>query len=104
MPSSFDFRIYEWTRKIPRGSVCTYGALAQAAGCGSARAVGQALKRNPFAPEVPCHRVIGSNLSMGGFQGKTGGESIRRKEALLAEEGVVFKGGRLADPARLFRF
>jgi methylated-DNA-[protein]-cysteine S-methyltransferase len=103
-PSAFDRLIYQWTRQIPKGSVCTYAGLARAAGCGSSRAVGQALKRNPFAPEVPCHRVIASDLKIGGFQGQAAGETIQRKRDLLEKEGVSFKNGRLAEPSRLFRF
>lgn len=104
VPSAFDRRIYACTRRIPKGFVSTYAELALAAGCKSPRAVGQALKRNPFAPRVPCHRVISSDLKIGGFQGKTVGDTIGRKKALLAEEGVFFQDGRLADPSRLFRF
>jgi methylated-DNA-[protein]-cysteine S-methyltransferase len=103
-PSAFDLSIYELTRRIPSGCVTTYGELARAAGCGSARAVGQALRRNPFAPEVPCHRVIAADLKSGGFQGERAGKRVRSKLALLESEGVAFKDGRLADPARLFRF
>ena len=71
---------------------------------GSPRAVGQALKHNPFAPEVPCHRVIGSDLRIGGFGGKTAGEKIRAKIELLASEGVAFSDGKLADPGRVYSF
>jgi methylated-DNA-[protein]-cysteine S-methyltransferase len=48
--------------------------------------VGQALKRNPFAPEVPCHRVVASDGSLGGFHGERQGEMIERKRRLLEEE------------------
>lgn len=102
--TSFQRKVYDVTSRIPRGFVSTYGAVAEEIGCRSCRAVGQALKRNPFAPVVPCHRVIASNLSIGGFQGKTGGVSIIRKIRLLEKEDVMFRNGRLADPARLFRF
>lgn len=103
-PSAFDKRIYQLTSRIPRGFVCTYGELARAAGCGSARAVGQALRRNPYAPGVPCHRVIASDLRPGGFQGACGGTKLSNKLGLLESEGVVFQNGRLADPARVYRF
>lgn len=53
---------------IPKGKVSTYGALSQVLKS-SPRAVGQALRRNPFAPQVPCHRVIASTLELGGFSG-----------------------------------
>ena len=54
------------------------------------RAVGSSLKRNPFAPKVPCHRVVASNLALGGFQGSTDmcGGNLKRKVEMLEEEGV----------------
>lgn len=55
-------------KAIPPGKVTTYGAMASALHS-SARAVGQAMRRNPFAPRVPCHRVIAVNLELGGFSG-----------------------------------
>ena len=68
------------------GTTITYGELARRIGCRSAQAVGQALKRNPFAPEVPCHRVIAANGSLGGYFGEREGEMIERKRTLLNEE------------------
>jgi methylated-DNA-[protein]-cysteine S-methyltransferase len=78
--------------------------LAEAVGCKSARAVGQTLKRNPFAPLVPCHRVIASDLTPGGYRGKQTTSMIHRKVALLASEGVYFKNGKLTDKRKLYRF
>lgn len=104
MPTEFQMRVYEAVRRVPRGRVTTYGQVARLIGCASSRAVGQALRRNPFAPKVPCHRVIGSDLRPGGFRGRRSGAAIRRKLALLAREGVRFREGRLADPSRLFCF
>lgn len=99
----FQRRVYDALCEVPRGWVTTYGRLAQRIGCGSARAVGGALRRNPFAPQVPCHRVIASDGSIGGFSGKRQGAEIRRKLALLREEGVEFDDdGRLRDPACLW--
>lgn len=98
-PTEFERRVYEATSRIPRGRVTTYLHLAEEIGCRSSRAVGQALRRNPFAPEVPCHRVISSSLGKGGFAGKTEGEKLAWKLRLLAEEGVEFKNGKLGDPS-----
>ena len=64
----------------------SYGELARRIGCRSAQAVGQALKRNPFAPDVPCHRVVASDGSLGGFHGERKGEMIERKRQLLERE------------------
>ena len=97
----FQRRVYEALLAVPPGTVTTYGRLARAIGCGSAQAVGQALRRNPFAPAVPCHRVIAADLRLGGFAGETGGEELLRKQNLLAAEGVRFRDGRLAEPDRL---
>ena len=102
MVTEFQNRVFAVTRRIPRGRVATYKAVAQAAGCMSSRAVGQALKRNPFAPRVPCHRVIASDLTIGGFEGEQAGAAIRKKIAMLAREGVAFENGKLKDSARLF--
>lgn len=77
--------------------------MARRVGCGSPRAIGQALRANPFAPEVPCHRVIASDLSPGGFNGQTRGPQRARKLQLLAAEGVHFENNRLADPKRAIR-
>ena len=71
---------------VHAGSTITYGELARRIGCRSAQAVGQALKRNPFAPDVPCHRVVGANGSLGGYFGKREGDMIERKRRLLNEE------------------
>lgn len=101
-PSPFDQSVYAVVRAIPAGRVATYAAVARALGCGSPRAVGQALRRNPFAPQVPCHRVISSRLTLGGFQGHTIGQPMAAKRQLLAKEGVQFDpDGRLLDSARV---
>lgn len=100
--TEFQRRVYDACSRIPRGRVATYASLAGVLGCGSPRAVGQALRRNPFAPEVPCHRVIRADFGIGGYSGATDGGKIARKLKLLAAEGVVFADGRLADPARVW--
>jgi len=88
--TAFQQRVYDATRKIPRGSVVTYGELARRIGCGSARAVGQALRANPFAPEVPCHRVVAADGSLTGFGGQCDTAALMRKRRLLEAEGVAF--------------
>lgn len=96
--TAFQRQVYAVVAQIPRGRVMTYQGLARAIGCGSCQAVGQALRRNPLAPAVPCHRVIKSDLSIGGFAGAREGGEVVRKLALLAEEGVLFTNGRLQNP------
>ena len=100
----FQQRVYDAVSLIPKGRISTYKAVAVQIRCGAPRAVGQALRRNPFAPRVPCHRVIAVDLTLGGFQGETQGPALRRKVSLLKREGVLFENGRLAEPGRLFTF
>ena len=96
--------VYSAVRKIPSGCVTTYKILTNAVGCRSCRAVGQALRKNPYAPEVPCHRVIASNLQIGGFEGQMQGNSIEKKKKMLKAEGITFMNGKLADQSNLFWF
>lgn len=103
--TEFQQRVYAAVSAIPRGRVVTYAELARHVGCGSAQAVGQALRRNPFAPQVPCHRVVPSDLTPGGYCGRTTGRELSRKLALLEAEGVFFADGVLVDAARkCYRF
>lgn len=82
----FQRRVYMEVLNVPLGTTITYGELARRIGCRSAQAVGQALKRNPFAPEVPCHRVVAADGSMCGYFGKREGEMIERKRKFIEEE------------------
>ena len=95
--TGFQEKVYAAVKRIPQGKVTTYKLLAKEVRCKSSQAVGQALKRNPFAPMVPCHRVILSDLSIGGFAGQTHGEEITRKQMLLKQEGILFDNGKLCD-------
>jgi methylated-DNA-[protein]-cysteine S-methyltransferase len=70
---AFNQRVYEITRAIPPGRTLTYGEVAARLGePGAARAVGQALGHNPFAPVVPCHRVLAAGSGAGGFSAEGG--------------------------------
>ena len=91
--------------QIPRGRYSTYQAMADHVTKTShktcARAVGNAMKNNPFAPEVPCHRVLASDGTLGGFKGSWGeeGKYASLKHQLLAEEGVKFDSrGKVKGP------
>ena len=101
-PTAFEERVYDAARMIPRGCVTTYAVIGRIIGCRSAQAIGQALSRNPYAPGVPCHRVIRSDLTLGGFSRQVDGPEIARKARLLAAEGVRFVDGKLVDEARLW--
>jgi methylated-DNA-[protein]-cysteine S-methyltransferase len=91
----FHQRVYEFTRHIPPGATLTYGEVAQGLGePGAARAVGQALGANPFAPVVPCHRVLGVQTATGGFSAHGG---LQTKLKMLEIEGARFGGPGLFD-------
>lgn len=84
--STFYRRVYEVARSIPAGQTWTYGQLAARAGSpGAARAVGQAMARNPFPLVVPCHRVTGAQGWAGGFSAHGG---VSTKFRLLRIEGA----------------
>jgi methylated-DNA-[protein]-cysteine S-methyltransferase len=81
----FHQRVYEVARTIPPGNTLSYGDIAARLGSPrAARAVGQALGRNPFAIVVPCHRVLGAGGKIGGFSAQGGIDTKRR---MLALEG-----------------
>jgi methylated-DNA-[protein]-cysteine S-methyltransferase len=82
----FERRVLLADHQIPRGRVMTYGGLAAKVGVpGGARAVGNVMAGNPFPLIIPCHRVIRSDGSLGGFGG-----GLPMKKALLEKEGVAF--------------
>lgn len=83
--TDFERAVYRATLAIPRGQTRTYTQIAVAIGRPQAvRAVGNALNRNPFAPDVPCHRVVRSDGSVGGFASGT-----EKKKRLLRREGAL---------------
>ena len=87
---AFHRRVYEVARAIPPGATLSYGDVAARAGApGAARAVGQALRRNPFAIVVPCHRVLAAGGKVGGFSADGG---IGTKLRMLSIEGAEVNG------------
>jgi len=87
----FHRRVYEAARTIPPGKTLSYGDIARRVGApGAARAVGQALGRNPFPIVVPCHRVLAAGGRIGGFSAQGG---IATKRRMLAIEGAQLNGG-----------
>ncbi len=87
---SFNQKVWALTARIPQGKVTTYADIARALHTKAYRAVGNALNRNPYAPEVPCHRVIGSDGSLTGFAW-----GLDKKRAILKREGIRFRGGKV---------
>lgn len=84
--TEFQRKVYLELLNVERGTTISYSELGRRIGCKSAQAIGQALKKNPFAPDVPCHRVIAKDGSIGGFMGKRNGDAINKKIKLLKEE------------------
>ena len=102
---SFEDQVWYLMKKIPKGKVTTYKILAEQLGTKAYRAVGNACRKNPYAPKVPCHRVVQSNGSIGGFNGHTSGPSITKKVHLLQKEGIPIKKGKIVNFQRfLYKF
>jgi O-6-methylguanine DNA methyltransferase len=92
--------VYRLTKQVPSGKVTSYSALAEAAGNPkAARAVGSIMRVNPYAPVVPCHRVVYKDGRVGGFGDK---EGVTKKIDLLFREGVSVKDGRIEDFDRVY--
>ena len=86
-----DFQIKVWRalKKIKKGKVKTYKEVSMAINRPkAARAVANACAKNPYAPEVPCHRVIRSDGTLGGFSSPGG---TKTKKKMLKREGFHFK-------------
>ena len=87
--TQFQLKVWKYLEKIPKGKVKTYREIAKAVGKPKAfRAVANAVGKNPYPPKIPCHRVIRSDGSLGGYSGKGG---IREKRRLLILEKVFIK-------------
>jgi len=85
----FRRRVWDTLAQIPVGESRTYGELARQLHT-APRAVGGACGANPIALVIPCHRVVGTHGSLGGFMGVTDGDPIAIKRWLLAHEGYRF--------------
>lgn len=80
----FQLRVWAALRKVPRGEVRSYGEIAETIGASqAARAVGAACGANPAPIAIPCHRVVGASMTLGGFSG-----GLERKIQLLQLEGM----------------
>ena len=89
----FSDKVYALCKKVPKGRVTTYGQIGKKLGKGMIyRAVGVALNRNPHSPKVPCHRVVKSDGTIGGFA-----HGIKKKISMLKKEGVLVKKNKIVD-------
>jgi O-6-methylguanine DNA methyltransferase len=97
--TTFSEKVYAVCKRIPKGKVSTYREIGNAlGGYGQVyRAVGAALKNNPYAPIVPCHRVVCSDGRIGGYKGAKSGKKTALKASLLKKEGIIVRKGRVVD-------
>ena len=85
--TKFQLKVWRFIKKIPKGSIKTYAQVAKAIGNPLAiRAVANAIGKNPYPPKIPCHRIIRSDGTLGGYSGKGG---IKTKRKLLKNEGIT---------------
>jgi len=92
MPAQFQNKVYNILSQIPKGKVTTYKMIADKLNSKAYRAVGSACNKNPYAPNIPCHRVVNSDGRVGGFaRGK------KAKILLLKKEGVFVKKDKIVD-------
>ncbi len=93
----FNEKCYSLLKKVPKGRVTTYKELAHALNTKAYQAVGSAMRNNLYAPQVPCHRVVKSDGSIGGFKGKKTGNAISEKINMLKKEGVHVKNNKIKN-------
>lgn len=90
---TFSQKVHDLLKEIPEGKVSTYRIIAHKLGTKAYRAVGTAVKNNPDAPRIPCHRVVKSDGSVGFYSG--GGTKTKIK--MLQEEGIKIEEKRIVD-------
>jgi len=87
--TKFQIKVWNYLKKIPKGKLRTYSQVAKAINKPLAvRAVANAIGKNPFPPMIPCHRVVRSDGSLGGYSGKGG---VTTKKVLLKKEKIHLK-------------
>lgn len=102
-------KIYSLLQRVPKGRVTTYKELAVAIGTKAYRLVGRYMGENPYPymtcsdlkTRIPCHRVVSSNGTIGGFMGSSTGNHIKQKIAMLRSEGVRIQANKVQDFARI---
>ena len=92
---NFAQKVYKIVKDIPKGKVMTYKSVAEKLGSKAYRAVGNALKNNPDPKQIPCHRVVKSNLEIGGYFGHIDDYLSKEKENKLKSEGVKIENGKV---------
>ncbi len=98
----FQEKVWELIKKVPKGKITTYKIIAEKLGTKAYRAVGTTCAKNPYAPIVPCHRVVNSNGSVGNFSARGG---MKAKINLLKKEGIEIKNNYIVSfKEKLFKF
>ena len=97
--NSFNEKCYSVILKVPKGKVTTYKEIARKLNSKAYRAVGNAMNKNPYAPRVPCHRVVKSNGEIGGFA-----SGVKKKIEILKKEGIEIKNNKIDLKKYLFKF
>ena len=100
MNNNFNKRCYQKLVLIPKGMISTYADIAKSLDSNAYRAVGNAMAKNPHPVAVPCHRIIKSDGTLGGYA-----LGISKKIQLLKKEGIKIKNNKVVDfESKLFRF
>ena len=100
MNNNFNKRCYQKLVLIPKGMISTYAEIAKSLDSNAYRAVGNAMAKNPHPVAVPCHRIIKSDGTLGGYA-----LGISKKIQLLKKEGIKIKNNKVVDfESKLFRF
>lgn len=96
----FNHKVWNLCKMIPKGKVSTYKKIAKALNTKACRAAGNALNKNPYAPKVPCHRIVNSNGKIGGFA-----KGLKAKIKLLKKEGIKIKNNKIENLEKvLYKF
>ena len=100
MNKNFNKKCYQQLTLIPRGMISTYSEIAKSLNSKAYRAVGNAMANNPHPISVPCHRIIRSNGSLGGYA-----LGINKKIQLLKKEGISIKDNKVMNfECKLYKF
>ena len=100
MNNNFNKRCYQKLVLIPKGMISTYADIAKSLDSNAYRAVGNAMAKNPHPVAVPCHRIIKSDGTLGGYA-----LGISKKIQLLKKEGIKIKNNKVVNfESKLFRF
>ncbi len=87
-------KVLELMKRIPKGKVTTYKIIGEKVGTKAYRAVGTCVKNNPYAPAIPCHRVVKSDGNVG-FYSRSGGTKTKIK--MLQQEGIRIQGNKIVN-------